>query len=143
MKEDRIISGMLKDYRDRINSTWEAMKTYGVVAECTRCALQDGGSCCGQGIENKFDVTTLLVNRLLGTDPPERPWDPTGCWFLGEKGCRLVARHVICVNFICKRLYAVVPGEEIQKVQAAMQAETDAAFLLEEYIKSWLVKNGQ
>jgi hypothetical protein len=142
LKNERIISDMLENYRKNINSTWKAMEESGIIEECTRCAVQDGGSCCGQGIENKFDVITLLVNLLLGTRLPEQPWDPTGCWFLGEKGCLLTARHVICVNFMCKRLYAVVPVEKIRLVQSAMQAETDAGFLLEEYIKSWLAKNG-
>ncbi len=142
MKKDKIISRMLNQYRSRVNATWDAMQRFGIVEECTRCAIQDGGSCCGQGIENKFDVITLLINLLLDTHLPEKPWDPTGCWFLGKEGCLLTARHVICVNFICKRLYAAVSEEKIRSVQTAMQAETDAGFLLEEYIKSWLARNG-
>ena len=138
MKKDKIIRDLLREYHEKIHESWQAMKKHGIAEECTICALQDGGSCCGQGIENKFDVVTLLVNLLSGVRLPARPWDPTGCWFLGEKGCLLVARHVICVNFICKRLYAAVPSEKIQMVQKAMQAETDAGFILEEYLKGWL-----
>ncbi len=141
MKNDPTISRLLNDYREKIRETWRTMKEYGVVEECTRCALQDGGSCCGQGIENKFDVVTLLVNLLLGVNLPRKPWDPTGCWFLGPRGCLLEARHVICVNFICKRLYASVSGKGIMEVQKAMQAETDTAFVLEEYLKGWLIRH--
>ncbi|RUM90092.1 MAG: hypothetical protein DSZ23_02225, partial [Thermodesulfatator sp.] len=140
MKKDRIIKELLEDYREKIAATWLAMDQHGITEECTICAMQDGGSCCGQGIENKFDVITLLVNLLMETKLPDKPWDPTGCWFLGERGCLLTARHVICVNFICKRLYAAVPKQDIQKVQQAMQAETDSGFLLEEYLKSWLIR---
>ncbi len=140
MKEDRVIAGLLADYDRKIDASWQAMWKNGVVEECTICAVQDGGSCCGQGIENKFDVVNLLVNLLFGVSLPDQPWDHTGCWFLGPKGCLLKARHVICVNFMCKRLYAAVPAERLQRVQMAMQAETDAAFMLEEYIKSWLIR---
>ncbi len=141
MKSDEVISGLLSDYETKIQATWQKMEEHGVVDECRRCAMQDGGSCCGQGIENKFDIITLLVNMLLDVGLPAKPWDPTGCWFLGPEGCLLKARHVICVNFICKRLHAAVSKEGIHKVQMAMQAETDASFLLEEYIKSWLIKH--
>ncbi len=140
MKRDQVIRRLLHEYHETINASWQAMREHGVADECTRCALQDGGSCCGQGIENKFDVITLLVNLLSGVSLPVKPWDPTGCWFLGEKGCLLLARHVICINFICKRLYAAVPSRNIQLVQKAMQAETDAGFILEEYLKGWLIK---
>lgn len=141
IKKDQAICSLLHEYHKTIHASWQAMKRYGVVEECTRCALQDGGSCCGQGIENKFDIITLLINLLSGVSLPAKPWDLTGCWFLGEKGCLLVARHVICVNFVCKRLYAAIPSEKIQLVQKAMQAETDAGFILEEYLKGWLIRH--
>ncbi len=138
---DTHVSNLLKKYKECIYKTWEAMQKAGVVRECTRCALQDGGSCCGSGIENKFDVINLLINLLYGVNIPEKPFDPTGCWFLGENGCLIFARHVICVNFMCKRLYSVLNEEDIKKVQKAMEKETEAAFILEEYIKVWLLKN--
>jgi hypothetical protein len=132
----------MKEYQKSIERNWVVMHETGIVEECTSCALQDGGSCCGSGIENKFDVVNLLINLLLGVKLPQKPWDPTGCWFLGKRGCLIRARHVICVNFMCRRLYDRLSSEDIRKVQYAMQEETERAFLLEEYIKSWLAKNG-
>ncbi len=140
--QDPQVSELLTDYKESIHNTWKIMKNTGVVAECTKCALYDGGSCCGSGIENKFDVVNLLINRLFGVNLPQKPIDPTGCWFLGEKGCTIFARHVICVNFMCKRLYSVLCDRDIKRVQGAMEKETEAAFMLEEYIKVWLLKNG-
>lgn len=130
----------LNDYKRSIRASWQAMEASGVVAECTRCAVEDGGSCCGRGIEDKFDVIVLLINRLLGVELPKERMDETGCWFLGDRGCRLMARHVICINFLCKRLYANVPEEGIRQVQMAMEEETTRAFLLEEAVKAWLRK---
>ena len=139
--EDKTIRSLLKKYQNSIEENWQTMADTGVVKECTLCALEDGGSCCGSGIENKFDVVNLLINLLMGIRLPSVPLDPTGCWFLGEKGCRIKARHVICVNFICKRLYDALGQEEIKKVQKAMEKETENAFILEEYLKLWLAKN--
>ncbi len=138
---DTTVVRLLEEYKESIASNWEKMAETGVVDECTRCAIQDGGSCCGSGIENKFDVVNLLINLLLGVKLPSRPWDSTGCWFLGEKGCLITARHVICVNFMCRRLYDRLSPEAIKKVQHAMQEETERAFILEEYIKMWLARN--
>ena len=141
LSEDTVVR-LLEEYKESIASNWKKMAETGVVDECTKCALQDGGSCCGSGIENKFDVVNLLINLLLGVKLPSKPWDPTGCWFLGEKGCLITARHVICVNFMCRRLYDRLSPEALKVVQYAMQEETERAFMLEEYIKMWLARNG-
>ncbi len=142
MLSDDTISSLMKDYKESIRNNWNVMAESGVVDECTECAVHDGGSCCGSGIEHKFDVVNLLINLLLGVRLPSRPWDPAGCWFLGEKGCLIIARHVICVNFICRRLYDRISPENIRRVQRAMQEETERAFVLEEYIKGWLGTHG-
>ncbi len=139
--KDKTVCSLLENYKKSIEESWQAMRDTGVVKECTRCALEDGGSCCGSGIENKFDVVNLLINLLMGIKLPSSPWDPTGCWFLGENGCQIMARHVICVNFMCKRLYEALTPEKIKRVQAAMEKETENAFILEEYLKLWLIKN--
>ena len=130
----------LNDYKRSIRASWQAMEASGVVAECTWCAVEDGGSCCGRGIEDKFEVITLLLNLVFGRKLPERPLDPSGCWFLGESGCLLFARHVICVNFMCKRLYEAIDAADLHRVQQAMQEETDVGFMIEERLKSWMAR---
>jgi hypothetical protein len=143
IKDDKVIAPLLRDYENKIKETWTVMNESGVVSECTRCAVQDGGSCCARGIEDKFDVIMLLLNLVFGRELPARPWDPSGCWFLGERGCLLFARHVICVNFMCIRLYDSLSVASIQRVQRAMQEETSSGFLLEERLKSWLARYGR
>ncbi len=140
--EDQTVRSLLKKYIRSIDDNRKVMEQTGVVEECTRCALEDGGSCCGSGIENKFDVVNLLINLLMQVNLPQSPWDPTGCWFLGERGCLIKARHVICVNFMCRRLYDRLDKEAIRIVQNAMQQETECGFMLEEYLKVWLARNG-
>ncbi len=143
--ELRAISGverLLEDYRHAVDQSWQAMDAHGVVAECTDCAVNDGGSCCGKGIEDKFDSVLLLINLLLGCDLPDERLDPDGCWFLGEKGCVITARHVICINYMCKRLYRALDTADIHAVQQAMGHETDLVFMLEQRLKAWLLSKG-
>ncbi len=137
---DAAIAHLIDEYLSSVQETWKAMEVSGVTAQCTSCAIDDGGSCCGKGIENKFDVTLLLVNRLLGSHLPKKRWDRNGCWFLGEKGCTIKARHVICINYLCRRIYDNIAQKELQELQGRILREADAAFFLEETIKAWLGK---
>jgi hypothetical protein len=139
---DKLIMPLIERYRHTISQSWIQMNKAGVVAECANCAVNDGGSCCGKGIENHFDVVLLLINLLMGSHLPLSPWDKTGCWFLGEKGCTIQARHVICVNYICKRLYSKIDKNELRLLQEKIVLETDAGFILEENIKKWLRNKG-
>lgn len=132
------IEELLGRYGTAVHESWQAMEVHGVVRECTDCAVNGGGSCCGAGIEDKFDVVILIINLLLGVTLPQQRLDPSGCWFLGEKGCLLVARHVICINYMCRRLYDALDRHGIQSVQQAMGQETDLLFMLEERIKTCL-----
>ena len=142
LSSDRAIKSLLEVYRRSIRESWIQMEEVGVVAECTECAINDGGSCCGRGIEDHFDVVLLLINLLMGSRLPSFPWDEEGCWFLGERGCRIVARHVICVNYICRRLYDRLDDRGLRLLQQKMIQETDAGFRLEEAIKKWLMSRG-
>ncbi len=131
------LSRYLKEYRRTIQDTWEVMRQVGVTAECTDCAIKDGGSCCGIGIENRFDTALLLLNLLLGSSLPERREDPDGCWFLGKNGCTIYARHVICINYICRRLETNISASGLDLLHEKIAREADAAFVTEEYIKAW------
>jgi hypothetical protein len=132
---DRMLSGYLAEYGNAIEKSWQAMEVSGITGECTACAVNDGGSCCGKGIEDKFDIALLVVNILLGSRLPERREDPEGCWFLSSGGCSIRARHVICVNYLCKRLYENIEPEAIRAFQQAMEHETTLAFMAEERVK--------
>lgn len=134
------MASLVAAYDDAISRTWNAMGSLGVVSHCTNCAIHDGGSCCGKGIEDHFDVPLLLINRLMGMELPECRWDEHGCWFLGPQGCLIKARHTLCVNYICKRLKAALPHAALMALSQAMVNETDAGFRLEEAVKKWLTQ---
>lgn len=136
------ISNILKIYREKIDNTWRIMRETGICNICTRCALLEGGSCCGDGIEDKFDALLLLINLLFGYKLPLKREIENGCWFLGEKGCKLIARQVICVNYLCKKIYNEVEPEQIHRLQRAILDETEQLFIVEEKMKSELLKLG-
>jgi hypothetical protein len=63
--------------------------------------------------------------------------EPNGnsCYFLGEYGCLLTARHVLCVNYICKKLQKKLTRDELIELQPCAGEELDTLFILHEAIK--------
>ena len=133
--EDPQIHALLRKLRDCIENTNQSMVTLGVVAECKNCEEREGGSCCGSGIENKYDVELLLVNLLLEASLRDQQPSQNSCYFLGEKGCELLARHVLCVNYICEKLQKKLTREELIELQTCAGEELDTLFFLHEAIK--------
>ncbi len=133
------LRNILRDYEGAVDNTWAVMRDTGVVAICTECAISDGGSCCGRGIEDRFDVSLILINLLISGDIPRERTDKEGCFFLGERGCLIRARHTICVNYICKRIETGLTAEELYCVQDAIFQETEKGFLLEETLKREII----
>lgn len=140
--EDRGISRFIGVYSAAIKDTWSAMSEAGVTALCTDCAVNDGGSCCGAGIENRFDAPLLLINLLMGSPLPTARFDPAGCMFLGAKGCLITARQLICVNYICRRLDEQIDKEALLRLKERIGEEACAGFALEESLKRWLMRHG-
>jgi hypothetical protein len=133
--EDPHIHALLRKLRDCIESTNQSMVTLGVVAECKNCEEREGGSCCGSGIENKYDAVLLLINLLLGDSLENEEPSKNSCYFLGKKGCTLTARHVLCVNYICQKLQKKLTREELIALQTCAGEELDTLFFLHEAIK--------
>jgi hypothetical protein len=133
--EDPSISALLQKLRDCIDHTNHSMLTLGVVAECKNCEEKEGGSCCGSGIENKYDVVLLLINLLLGGSLQNHEPVDNSCFFLGKKGCKLTARHVLCVNYICDKLQKKLTMEELIALQTCAGEELNTLFFLHEAIK--------
>jgi len=133
--EDPQIHALLRKLRDCIKNTNQSMVTLGVVAECKNCEEREGGSCCGSGIENKYDVELLLVNLLLAASLRDQQPSQNSCYFLGEKGCKLTARHVLCVNYICQKLQKKLAREQLISLQTCAGEELDTLFILHEAIK--------
>jgi hypothetical protein len=172
--QDMEIRAQLIHLDEDIESTWKEMVSIGVVRECSDCALEDG-SCCGAGMENRYDAVLLLINLLLGRPLCRQPsgeeapqhviagsvsdkaiskdgtasssarndktceaHDTNSCYLLGENGCLLRAREVICVNYLCARIYRNIEKEKLIHLQRIAGNELNSLFLLEEHIKKKL-----
>ncbi len=135
LRQDPSISVLLNKLQECIENTKDSMLKLGVVAECKHCEEREGGSCCGTGIENKYDVELLLVNLLLEASLRDQQPSQNSCYFLGEKGCKLTARHVLCVNYMCQKLQKKLAREQLISLQTCAGEELDTLFILHEAIK--------
>ena len=136
------IATLLNKLQECIENTKDTMLKLGVVAECKHCEEQEGGSCCGTGIENKYDVELLLANLLLEASLRDQQFSQNSCYFLGEKGCKLTARHVLCVNYICEKLQKKLTREELIELQTCAGEELDTLFFIHEAIKKKIKSRG-
>ncbi|MGQ9570665.1 MAG: hypothetical protein ACUVUQ_07450 [Thermodesulfovibrionales bacterium] len=139
--QDKEIQGKLLQLNQNIEATWKEMASVGVVRECMDCAIKEG-SCCGTGMENSYDEVLLLINLLLGRTLPTRAYDTNSCYFLGESGCLLRAREVICVNYLCGRIYRNIHKEKLIHLQRISGEELTTLFMLEQNIKKRLKGRG-
>jgi len=132
------VSDSLERLRACIEASRQLMADMGVVDECRRCEEVEGGSCCGSGIENRYNEVLLLINLLLGVSLPEGAKRPKSCYFLGEMGCTLLARHVLCVNYLCARLRERLTPAQLSCLQDASGEELETKFRFHETIKRFL-----
>ena len=141
--EDEKIPGLLSEFKSAVKASTQKMDKIGVVALCRECDQEEGGSCCGKGLENRYDAWLLLINRLLGVDLPRERHQAAGCFFLGEKGCLLMARHVICINYMCKKITNNLQPSVLNDLQEVEGVEINGLFMLNERIKfilrKWIV----
>ncbi len=135
LKQDPSIRALLHRLQRYIDDSKNTMCALGVVAECKHCEEQEGGSCCGAGIENRYDEVLLLINLLLGGSLQIQGHSGNSCSFLGEHGCTLMARHVLCVNYICDRLQKKLTRDELIGLQNCSGKELDTLFILHDAIK--------
>lgn len=111
------------------------LRRSGVMAACRSCEIDDGGSCCGAGIEDRYDGLLLLINRLLGVRLPATRVVPDGCYFVSQTGCVLCLRHTICVSYLCSRIHRTVAPERLAELAAAEGQEQEMAFLLHDRLR--------
>jgi hypothetical protein len=136
--EERVVGNLLDRLEEAVSASRREMTVSGVVAACRRCEEQDGGSCCGAGIEDHYSSLLLLVNLLLGARIPEQRLDPSSCWFLGPSGCSLRARHTLCVNYLCKKATEGKDPLKITALRAHEGIELECLFHLQERIHTLL-----
>ena len=106
-----------------------------IAARCGLCDREEGGSCCGAGIELNYDGWLLLINLFLGIRLPRRRARPGGCFFLGEDGCVLAARHVLCINYLCRAASEKAAAAALLALRGREGLEIEILFRLNEHIK--------
>jgi hypothetical protein len=134
LRDEELAEGLVA-LKGAIHRSREKMARIGIVDLCRACEKNEGGSCCGAGIEKHFSATLLLLNGLLDVKLPRSRNDPSSCFFLANDGCRLLARHVLCVNFLCHKVTSRIPPEKIAGLQEEEGTELKLLFLLHERLK--------
>ena len=138
LRMDPVVADLLERFRNAAEASHREMGRSGIAEACMRCARYEGGSCCGKGLEDRYSGLLLLVNLLLDRPLPRERLDPRGCFFLGEDGCLLLARHVICVNYLCTRITQPMEPARIRPLRDREGEELDLLFLLTEKVKALL-----
>jgi hypothetical protein len=136
--QDKSIAEDLTKIEDAIQASSRERGAAGVVDICRDCEKIGGGSCCGAGLENKYDAWLLLINLLLEVRFPKKRHDKESCFFLGENGCLLKARHVICVNYLCKKITDRISPHKLKALREREGMELDILFRLNERLKKVL-----
>jgi hypothetical protein len=136
---DRRLMELLQDLEIAIRDSRQTMGEIGIIPLCGDCEEKEGGSCCGKGLENKYSQTLLLINLLLGISLPKTRYDQKSCFFLGNKGCLLAARHVICVNYLCAKINNSISPDKILLLREKEGIELNLLFLINERVKKLLM----
>lgn len=131
-------SQLMDRYRNAINETGRTMEQLGVVAECTACAQEGLGSCCFKGVEGWYDRGLLSIILLMGCQIPRQRQVPGHCLFVGERGCKLTARHAFCINYLCPRLKTRLGRSKITEFLAVAGHELNCGWELEMALSQWL-----
>jgi hypothetical protein len=133
--KDRTIIDLLDRLKKTVQNSRQEMTAAGIAKLCSECERNEGGSCCGNGMENNYNGWLLLINLLLNVRLPRKRHDPKSCFFLGKTGCILLARHVICVNYICKKITDRIDPQAIKALRKKEGEELNTLFLLHENVK--------
>ncbi len=128
---------MINELKGLISSTRRERYESGMTEICADCGTS-GKDCCGKGIEFKYSKELLIINMLMGAEIPSKRLSEISCYFLTEKGCSLLARHVFCINFLCQKIRDKISFERLKKLQELEGRELELSFRLEEFIKKHL-----
>jgi len=133
--KDKSVVGLLNKLANAIHASRSEMRGTGIAGICRECEMVEGGSCCGAGLENRYGWELLLINLLMGVTLPKKKHDPESCFFLGETGCLLQARHVICINYVCRKITDRIDPQKLHTLREKEGEELKTLFLLHERIK--------
>ncbi len=137
-KREPHIHELIEKLEGCLENSREAMLELGIVETCKHCDEEEGGSCCGAGLENKFDTFLLLMNLLLGVSLPEGHRRPDSCYLLTDKGCMLKVRLVLCVDFLCPKILNTLSRGDLIRLQQVSGDELTIGFMLYDAIKRFM-----
>lgn len=132
------VSALLEGLKQSITRSAEVMVQVGVAEACRRCDEEEGGSCCGAGIEDQYAPSLLLVNLLLGATISGDRVSANSCYFLGEKGCRLRARDILCLNYLCSGLQRMLGPDLLHHLQRIVGEEMERLFRVQEAVRRFM-----
>jgi hypothetical protein len=138
LKREPHIHQLIGKLEGCLENSRAAMLELGIVETCKHCDEEEGGSCCGAGLENKFDTFLLLMNLLLDVSLPERHRRPDSCYLLSDDGCVLRVRLVLCVDFLCPKILNTVSQGDLIGLQQVSGDELTTGFMLYDAIKKFL-----
>jgi hypothetical protein len=134
--EDRRLADLLETLNRAICRSRENMLRTGIAGLCRECEEKEGGSCCGAGLEKHYSGLLLLINRLLGAPLPVHREETSSCFFLSSSGCTLLARHVLCINYICHKITSRIKPDQLAAVREAEGEEVLLLFQVNEKLKT-------
>jgi hypothetical protein len=138
LSEDRTVRGLLSEYQNNIDATYRLMHHGDIVKTCSACATEKAGSCCMQDVEEWYDPVLLLINLLMGVKFPASRELSGHCIFVGNRGCKLIARYPFCVNYLCPRLKDLLGPAQTQHLMTVAGNELFSGWETETYIHNWL-----
>jgi len=131
---DASVESLLHSLKRAIGQSREKMAESDIIQICGDCDRNEGGSCCGKGLENHYSGILLLINLLMGVELPTKRRGPSDCYFLGSEGCRLSARHVICINYACHKITNRIDSRVLAVLREKEGRELEYLFFLNERI---------
>jgi hypothetical protein len=133
--EDQSLAERLEALKNAVHRSRENMFRTGIADLCRECEEKEGGSCCGDGLEKHYSGMLLLINRLIGVAFPQQREKRSSCFFLSSEGCRLVARHVLCINYLCNKITSRIKPDQIAALREAEGEEILFLFQVNEKLK--------
>ena len=138
LRTDPGISAQLRELSAAVEASSGLCLLSGVAGACRLCDREEGGSCCGAGIEDRYTPELLLINLMLGVTLPESRNSAKSCHFWGERGCVLPVRDILCVNYLCTRLQKTIAPEKLLELQEANGSEMELLFMLHDRIRKFM-----
>jgi hypothetical protein len=132
---DQSLGRLLDALEQAVQRSRENLSRTGIVECCRECEEEEGGSCCGAGLEKHYSGSILLINRLLGVALPPGPKKPSSCSFLSPAGCGLLARHVLCINYVCTKITSRIKTDQLTALRDAEGEEILLLFQVNEKLR--------